>query len=276
MKNAGVTIALALLMAACASAQVEKFRYQPEKIPVGKVYHYSKTNLDGSDPEYISTWVEDKDRIQSFKLPPEGRQGAQVMAHMDWAVFSADQVESWQVWAEGEGKRTLVARLAYLTPEKAVEVEVIPTGKPAEKVAVPSLPWHIYNFDLASLSFAFRHLADPTGSFVVGLADPTFKDEGPVFFYRGEATVSYVGEEERNGVTCRKYRIDGPGLSNRGGFLWVNRKEEHVEDIEIDLPDNPNWKSFKFRLLGTGQMDRAGWEAFMKSRYFKKEPPAGR
>lgn len=274
MKNRMLILALAFALASGAEAQVEKFRYQPEKIPVGKVYHYSKTNLDGSDPEYISLWVEDRDRLQSFKLPPESRQGGLVMAHMDWSLFSVDRIESWQVWPDKEG--TLVARLAYLGPEKAVEVDMVFTGKPAEKVAIPRLPWHIYNFDLASLNFTFRHLIDPTGSFVVGLADPSFKDEGPVFFYRGEATVSYVGEEERNGVPCRKYRIDGPGLSNRGGFLWVNKKEEHVEDIEIDLPDNPNWKTFKFRLLGTGQMDRAGWEAFMKSRYLKKEPPAGR
>ncbi|HSF39880.1 MAG TPA: hypothetical protein VLT87_08825 [Thermoanaerobaculia bacterium] len=273
MKNA-LMIALALVMAADAGAQVEKFRYQPDKIPVGKVYHYAKTNLDGSDPEYISIWVEDKDRLQSFKLPPEGTQAGLVMAHMDWSIFSVDRIESWQVWPDKE--RKLGARLAYLGPEKAVEVEVIPTGKPAEKVAIPRLPWHIYNFDLASLNVSFRHLIDPTGSFVVGLADPSFQDEGPVFFYRGEATVSYVGEEKRNGVDCRKYRIDGPGLSNRGGFLWVNLKEEHVEDIEIDLPDNPSWKTFKFRLLGVDQMDRAGWEAFMKSRYSRKEPPAGR
>ncbi|HSK75402.1 MAG TPA: hypothetical protein VLQ45_03010 [Thermoanaerobaculia bacterium] len=272
MKNA-LIIALALVMASAAGAQVEKFRYQPDKIGIGKVYHYSKTNLDGSDPEYISIWVEDRDRLQSFKLPPEGRQAGLVMAHMDWSTFSADRIESWQTWPDQEPR--LVAKLAYLRPEKAVEVEVIPTGKPAEKVAIPRLPWHIYNFDLASLNFAFRHLIDPTGSFVVGLADPSFKDEGPVFFYRGEATVSYVGEEKRNGADCRKYRIDGPGLSNRGGFLWVNRKEEHVEDIEIDLPDNPNWKTFKFRLLGMDQMDRAGWEAFMKSRYSRKESPAG-
>lgn len=274
MKNRMLILALAFGLASSAGAQVEKFRYQPEKIPVGKVYHYSKTNLDGSDPEYISTWVEDKDRIQSFKLPPEGRQGAQVMARMDWSTFSVDHIESWQVWPDRE--RALVARLKYLEAEKVVDVEMVVTGKPAEKVAVPQLPWHIYNFDLASLNFAFRHLIDPTGSFVIGLADPTFKDEGPAFFYRGEATVAYVGEEERNGKACRKYRIDGPGLSNRGGFLWVNKKEEHVEDIEIDLPDNPNWKTFKFRLLGTDRMDRAGWDAFMRSQYGKKEPPAGR
>src|SRR5215213_5952832 len=134
MKNA-LIIALAFVMASGAGAQVEKFRYQPEKIAVGKVYHYAKTNLDGSDPEYISIWVEDRDRLQSFKLPPEGRQAGLVMAHMDWPTFSVDRIESWQVWPDKE--RKLVARLAYLGPEKAAEVEMVASGKPAEKVAIP-------------------------------------------------------------------------------------------------------------------------------------------
>lgn len=273
MKNTIWILALALLTASGAAAQVEKFKYQPDKIPVGKVYHYSKTNLDGSEPEYISLWVEDKDRIRAFKLPPEGTQAAEVMAHLDWSTFSVDRIESWQTWPDKEPR--LVARLAYLGAEKAVEVEILPTGKPAEKVVIPRLPWHVYTFDFASLNFSFRHLIDPTGSFVIGVADPSFKDEGPAFFYRGEATVAYVGDEARNGVDCRKYRIDGPGLANRGGFLWVNKKEEHFEDVEIDLPDNPKWKAFKFRLMGVERMDLAGWEAFMKGRYGKVKPPGG-
>ncbi|HEX6862300.1 MAG TPA: hypothetical protein VF414_05760, partial [Thermoanaerobaculia bacterium] len=76
--------------------------------------------------------------------------------------------------------------------------------------------------------------------------------------------VAYVGEETRNGVLCRKYRIDGLGLNHRGGFLWVNQAEGHVEDAEIDLPDNPAWQSFKFKLTGVETMDEAAWESFQK------------
>ena len=85
--------------------------------------------------------------------------------------------------------------------------------------------------------------------------------------YRGEVTIRYVGDEARNEAPCRKYRIDGPGLENRGGFIWVNKADEHVEDIEIDLPDNPNWQSFKFRLQRLEQMDQAAWEAFMSAQF---------
>ena len=33
-------------------------------------------------------------------------------------------------------------------------------------------------------------------------------------------------------------------------------------DVEIDLPDNPNWEHFKFRLEGMEQMTAEAWETF--------------
>ncbi len=62
----------------------------------------------------------------------------------------------------------------------------------------------VYNFDLGSLNFAFRHLAEPEKSFTLGIADPTLAEQGPVFAYKGEVEVKFVGEEKREGVLCRK------------------------------------------------------------------------
>jgi hypothetical protein len=244
-----------------AAAQVEAFRYDAARVPVGKVYHYLKTNVDGTHPEHVSIRVAAPDRIESFKFHPASPPAGLVIADMDWSVFSVRKIDSWQV--EADGQRKLAATLTALDGGKQVRVELPMLGKPAETVEIGRLPWHIYNFDLASLGFAFRHLVDPRGRFTIGIADPSFA-EGPAFLYRGEAEVAYVGEETRNGVLCRKYRIDGLGLNHRGGFLWVNQAEGHVEGAEIDLPDNPAWQSFKFKLTGVESMDEAAWESFQK------------
>src|SRR5688572_33489956 len=42
------------------------------------------------------------------------------------------------------------------------------------------------------------------------------------------------------------------------------RRDGHVEDAEIDVPDNPAWKSFKFKLTSVESMDEAAWESFQK------------
>jgi hypothetical protein len=88
-----------------------------------------------------------------------------------------------------------------------------------------------------------------------------------VFVYKGEATISYVNDEMRNGARTRKYKINGAGLENRGGFLWVNKKGNYFQDAEIDLPDNPDWKSFKLKLLKIEKMIGDEWQAFMQKQF---------
>lgn len=272
---AAVALGLALACAAfgqrgsqqqpARGGDVAKFSFRPERVRVGQVYHYLKTNIDGTHPEHVSVYVAAKDRIESFKYhPPRAGRAALVIAEMDWKLFSAKRLESWQVWKD---ERKLFATLDYNHSDSTVTVNIPATGRPAERVLIGHVPFHVYNFDLASLGFAFPHLARPRDSFTVGIADPTFKDAGPLFHYKGEARVSYAGEQWRGGVRCRKYRIDGEGLEGRGGFLWVNKVRGHVEDIEIALPDNPEWQSFKFRLTRTERMTRARWEAFIKAQF---------
>ena len=262
---AALVMCLTAVAYAAAQSSVGKFRYQPKRVVVGTVYHYLKTNIDGTEPEHVSQYVASRERLEAFKFHPKGERAALVIAEMDWTIFSAKRLESWQVYSKGEKK--LFATLTYLNAERAAEVSIPSMKKTAEKTAIKHLPFHIYNFDLGSLNFAFRHLVDPRGSFVIGLADPTFQDEGPLFGYRGEVEVDYVVDESRQGVRCRKYRIDGAGLENRGGHIWVNKSKGYIEDMEISLPDNPNWQSFKFRLTGTEQMSRQQWEAFMKEQF---------
>ncbi len=265
MRGVLVAVVTACALARPVAAQdAAKFRYDPAKVEVGAVYHYLKTNVDGTKPEHVSIYVAATDRIESFKFHPQGMRAALVIATMDWTTFSAKRLESWQVFRD---ERKLFATLDYLPRERAVSVSIPPLGKTNEKTAIGRLPFHVYNFDLASLNFAFRHLRDPRATLTIGIADPSFADSGPVFLYRGEVTVRYVGEETRHNAACRKYRIDGAGLSNRGGFIWVNKRGGHFEDIEIDLADNPEWQSFKFKLERTERMTRVAWEAFMKAQF---------
>ena len=260
-----LTLCLAFAAPAGAQSSVNKFRFQPKKVVVGACYHYLKTNIDGTNPEHVSQYVASRDRLEVFKFHPKGERAGLVIAEMDWSTFSAKRLESWQVFKSGE--RKLFATLVYLNAEKAVDVSIPSMRKTAERTIIKQLPFHVYNFDLGSLNFAFRHLVNPLQSFVIGIADPTFREQGPLFSYRGEVEVAYVGEEMRQGVRCRRYKIDGAGLENRGGTIWVNKSKGYIEDMEIKLPDNPNWQSFKFRLTGVEQMSRAEWEAFMKAQF---------
>ncbi|MDQ3474525.1 MAG: hypothetical protein M3447_12400 [Acidobacteriota bacterium] len=249
-----------------AQESLAAFRYQPGKIVTGVVYHYLKTNIDGTDPEHVSIRIAAKDRIESFKFHPKGTRAGLVIATMDWSIFSVKRLESWQVYKEKE--KVLAATLVYLPASKEVAVTLPFMNRLTEKVAIPFLPFHVYNFDFASLNFAFPHLVNPKKPFKIGVTDPTFRDEGPAFRYRGEVDITYVGDTVCGGLLCRKYRIDGPGLENKGGFIWVSeRSNGYFQNVEIQLPDNPNWRTFKFELERVQRMNDAEWKSFMKAQF---------
>lgn len=75
--------------------------------------------------------------------------------------------------------------------------------------------------------------------------------------------VTRIGKESRNGVKTVKYSIDGSGFRGKGGTIWVDAKLGWIVDMEIAQPDNPDWSTFKLRLLRTEKMGRAQWEKFM-------------
>lgn len=260
-------LALSFFIANTARSQeaLRAFRYQPEKAATGVVYHYLKTNIDGTNPEHISIRFASKDQIESFKFHPGGTRAALVIAKMDWAIFSAKSLESWQVYKDKD--KVLAASLLYLPASREVAVTLPFMNRATENVAIPFLPFHVYNFDFASLNFAFPHLIDPQKPFKIGVSDPTFSDQGPAFRYRGEVDVVYIGEEQRDGKLCRKYRVDGPGLENRGGVIWVNKRTGYFQDAEIQLADNPDWKTFKFKLQKIEKMNAGQWENFMRAQF---------
>lgn len=159
-----------LITVSIAAAQTPVFRFRPDRVAVGTVYHYVKTNVDGTQPENISTYIVTRDRIESFKYHEKGTRAGLVIADMDWQNFMAKKLESWQVFAKDD--RKLFATLTYDAANQSVVVS-IPAAKPEpETVKIERLPFHLYNFDLASLNVAFPHLADPKKSFTVGIADP--------------------------------------------------------------------------------------------------------
>lgn len=252
------------LSSIAGSAQSAAFRFRPERVTVGTVYHYVKTNTDGTYPENISLYIATKDRIEAFKFHEKGTQAGLVIAEMDRDGSFAKKLESFQVFSKDD--RRLFATLTYDPPSKSVEVSIPAIKAEKELVKIDRLPFHLFNFDLASLNISFPHLVDPKKSFTVGVADPTFKAEGPMFGYRGDLKVEYLRDEMRNGVKCRLYAASGAGIGGKGQ-IWVNNKGNYIEDMEFDVANNPDWKTFKLKLLKTEKLGADGWQRFIAAHF---------
>jgi hypothetical protein len=259
LRTAGVAT---LLLAGGLQAQVERFRYRPEIAVRNTLFRYEKTNLDGSHRGVIALFVASPDSLESFKYGTGGDEFSLIGAVMDWSAFSVREFTSVRVRASGERKP--VAKLTFDAATKELTVSLFGRN---ESTTIGFVPWHSFDFDFSSLNVAFRHLVDPRRRLKIGVADPTYEEKGPVFRDNGTVDIRYLGMVRRGGVRTRKYRIDGPGLRNHGGHLWVDAAKGHLVELAVHTGDEPGYSSVRLRLLDQRPMDRAGWESFIRAQF---------
>ena len=253
---------------------ISKFKYQPEKIVAGTLYEYTKSNLDGSHPIPVHIYVAAANRLEVLKVSWGRGTNSLVCASMDWETFSVHLLNSYFVLPAKRYKGRPVPPPGMLTaqaqgafwPDENVFEATMPGI--VNRVLVHYMPFHVYNFDLTSLNYVFRHLVDPQTSFEVGIVDPDWdtvaqyrkgKKPGSMFAYKGKAVVEYVGEELCNQKLCRKYTMGGPGMGNKSGFIWVNKDKEYFERVEHPQFDNPEWTNFKIDLKSIDRITYSQW-----------------
>lgn len=237
------------------------FQYAPERITVGAVYWYCKSNRNGRYPARVAIYVAALDRLEVIKIEEHQADMALVKAQMDWSVFGASTLESAVITPDGSYHPMAQITISPETQQAAVTVR----GN-ADAVAVGYWPAHLYNFDLISLNMAWRHLREPTADFTMGILQPVFDPAlGRLIAFEGLAHVHYVGETERQGVACWHYTISGEGLQNCMGEIWVARDGRFIVDIELPIPDNPDWDDFKFLWQTTTIMTPAEWQATIEA-----------
>ena len=87
------------------------FKYQPEKIEVGTLYHYQKSNMDGSNPAAISIYTASKTHLEVLKVERNSEVLVYVTADMNWDLFCPDHMLSWHVLPDGSLKLQAIAFL---------------------------------------------------------------------------------------------------------------------------------------------------------------------
>jgi len=239
------------------AVQVHGFTYRSGALPVGRVYHYRKSNLDGSHASEIDLCVAGETRLESLKHHPEDAHATLVTAELDWEVFSVRRFTNHRVGADGA--RTLMAELAVSADRRKLGGKA---GELTLECELPGFPWHSYDFDLSSLNLALRFLSEPEGECELEIVDPVQDEQGPRLAARGKVTLAYEEDEERNGLACRRYLLDGPGLEHRGGALWVAKGDDpFLVAYEIDLPDEPGMQSGRLEWLGSETLTAEQWAA---------------
>lgn len=237
----------------------------------GKVYRYNTSLLDGSGAGEEWLFVSG-DRVELLSKRRSFEAAVLDVFQMDGPGLTPRSVKVWQLFP-GE-RRELVGTIESLPGGKAVRVHVIPSGRPAETVSVPVLPWTVADA-YSALNLAFTTLKDPEDGFTVGALGFNREPNEPPIRYSGAIKVSYLKEEERGGVPVRKYRLEGEGIQTGGGFAWVHRDEKRIEALETDPgKDGKEAEGLKLELVSAGALDSRGWEEAKRAQV-GPPPPSG-
>ncbi len=238
--------------------QTSQFQRPSAISDVHIVYKYQKSNWDGTHASTIFLYVADSNRLESFKWAEGEKEATLVTAVVDWNTFSVAEFINHKL-RSGQSPE-LVARLST-ERGKTLQIEV---GPMRDSLQIADLPWQSYDFDFAGLGFTWRALKDKKEPFYFHIADAGLVNGNVAFVNKGRVNVTYTGIEKAAGRQCYKYRVDGEGLENRGGDIWIDPVNFMIIQYKIDLPDEPGFSNGMLKLVSTYYVTPGEWEEFKK------------
>ncbi len=229
------------------------------------IFHYVRSNRDGSEPEHVVHYRPSKTGIAVYKWVEKCTTAAYVTADM------SDDLQQGRVFIAGKVARDgSQARFGTLTLDPrllSLAADVTPPGGSRIQVkhSLRGLPYLLYDFDFADLnSFLQAHRPAADLSFALPVIWPS--DE-TIFRDLGMLRARYVGAEKHLGRDTVRFdlRVDGPAPST--GTLWVDAADYFIVEAELGLPNHMEYKDFKLRLERLEAGSQSSWDALTKSQY---------
>lgn len=241
-----------------ASLQAANFKVSTKMQQATKnsMFIYEKSNLDGSNKGYIAVYYPEAYQIESFKWHKGNNAATIVKASLSPKTINAERFEAYRVRSNGEQIKT-----ATLSQENTGQYQV-KLGGNESIVSLPNVSWHSYDFDFASLGYAFRFLADKRTPYTFNVFDLDLTQNPPVFSDFGTVTLSYEKDAIYSGQQSLQYKINGNGLDDRGGQIWFDAAAHHLVGFEIQKPDEPGYTSGKLRLVEKDTLTHQQWREF--------------
>jgi hypothetical protein len=254
--------ALAVSFAACgllvgpsAVAQLSAYGFKSGKVPLGRIFHYEKSNLDGSHLARISVYVAAVDRMEALKWDQGSDQATLVQAQMDWSKFSVRRFEAWHLSRMSAPEQRVTAD---------VNGDVLSMSLMDHPVMIEHWPWHSYDFDFTSLNFTLPHLRNSRGDLLFWRTDFVYSTP-PAVAEIGEMHLRFESAEYRAGKAVWRYSIGGAGLQNTTGTWWADRRTGLLVEYEIPVGDEPGYDNVRLKFLSAQRMSPRRWEGFKRA-----------
>lgn len=241
-----------------STSTLNLFSYSEDNIPdIGTVYHYNKSNRNGSYIAEEWIYIESNTHTESFKIYPFARNQKftdLVVADYDLSKFYAKSINAYLVSTTGERK------LNVSTTSSNGETYTVLFGNDKYDLKVGHSPSFNYNFDWCDFAFMYRHLIKKDQNFTIGVTVPNSFIK---LIYAGKADFKYMGIIEYKNIISIKYEISGEAFGTEKGYLYTDLSTGALVEIDMPVRNNGNYDSFKFTIIDKQQMTKLEWDDFI-------------
>jgi len=219
------------------------------------VFHYRRTNGDGSEAEDIHVFAEAPGRIAVMKEKSRCTNAAYVTAEIDTATGQAkalvggrltreltQQPFAWLTTAEGGTK--LQARIGSRDAAPTYELAV-------------TAPWRVYDFDFADMAAYPPKEIGARADFGFDLPLILSTDDGFSFSNRGRMRLSGATSTRHFGGPAIRYRASGAAGNGR---LWFDARSGVLLEARLPLANHGEYRDLRLRLIRTSYGE-ASWKA---------------
>lgn len=214
---------------------------------VGIIRHYVRSNSDGCEAEAVHVYRKDETTLEVVKMRARCTNAAYVVAKLNPETWEATHLSGGRLLPDAKRQE-----FATLTEENGKIVTAFERDGQMvrEEEAIESRPWHLYDFDLASLSVATEHLKKPEKGFAFGMAlvwlDPARPDD--MLHWLGTARARYTGTKD--GLIG--YAVEGPAFGDKGiGEMRIDATGGHIVSARFGRPNHVEYRDFRLELTGT-------------------------
>jgi len=257
--------ALAALLALAGCATVETAAVPVDRI--GRIYSYIRSDRDGSEAETIHVFRAGRSRIGVAKMRSRCTDAAYVTADLDIENGYATRLGGGRLLPDAG--REEFAVLTYDEAARRLDGRIdLPTGLLDLTLAVPDAPWHLFDFDLASLTVVAQYRPDRRADWRFGLALvwPGGGTDG-LLRYLGRADLRFVREEPHAGHRTLRFEAGGPAFGARGGPIWFDAAEGHVIEASWGIPNHEEHRDFRLRLTRINDGGEAEWRRLLSAHF---------
>lgn len=236
---------------------------------IGRIYTYVRSGRDGSEAEIVRVYRADRTHIEVSKMRERCTNAAYVTATLDIEHGYATRLGGGRL--RPNAGREEFAVLTYDARARRLDGHITPPGgSPLDlTLAIPDAPWHLFDFDLASLTIAQHYRANPRAAFSFGL--PVIWPPGApdtIFRYLGRADLRFVRAERHEGRRTFRFEASGPAFAGgSGGPIWFDAAEGHIVEARWGIANHSEYRDFALRLIGVSDGGRDEWRRLLSAHY---------